>query len=78
MKISKLDKKNNIKLPAEIRKKIGLRNGDYIFFDCDEEGRVYLCSLRNSDPYQVVKESNVIKLFREYRNKDIGENFTDR
>lgn len=81
MRISKLDKKNNIKIPAEVKKKIGIRNGDYVFFDIDEDGRVYICSLRNNDTYQVQNEpktNNVVSIFREFKNKELGENITDR
>jgi AbrB family looped-hinge helix DNA binding protein len=81
MRISKLDKKNNIKIPAEVKNRLGIRNGDYVFFDIDEEGRIYICPTRQSEVYQVQKTpttNNVVSIFREFKNKELGENITDR
>ena len=42
MELAKVTSKGQITIPIEIRKKLGIKNGDKILF-VEESGRVYMC-----------------------------------
>ena len=50
MELAKVTSKGQITIPIEIRKKLGIKNGDKILF-VEESGRVYMM---NSDRKSVV------------------------
>ncbi len=41
MELAKITSKGQVTIPVEIRKKLGLKNGDKVLF-LEEEGRVYM------------------------------------
>ena len=48
MELAKVTSKGQVTIPIEIRKKLGIKNGDKVLF-IEESGRIYICLLYTSD-----------------------------
>ena len=55
MELAKVTSKGQITIPIEIRKKLGVKNGDKILF-MEESGKIYMINSSMDDVMEMIKE----------------------
>ena len=81
MELAKVTSKGQVTIPAEIRRKLGVKNGDKVLF-LEEDGRIYImnssmAALRaaqkefagEAEKAGLFSEEDVVQMIREFRRE---------
>ena len=75
MELAKVTSKGQVTIPIEIRKKLGIKNGDKVLF-VEESGRIYMMNssmdaLREAQRVGLKNDDDVMAMIKELREESV-------